>query len=80
MHQPEGLAVWQGHVSSDQGEFLPGASLLGVTAAAAALCDIISPADPAVWIAGAAIRQDPWYADANADEDSTQIFSQAKLR
>jgi hypothetical protein len=80
IHTAEGLAVWQAHVSSDDGEFLPGASLLAVTAAAAALCDMLSASDSTVWIAGAAIRQDPWFADAAGDEDSTQAFSRTEMR
>jgi len=80
VHGTEGFAVWQGHVSSDEGEFLPGASLLAVTAAAAALCDMMLPADRGAWVAGAAIRQDPWFADGATDEDSTQAFSRQQVR
>ena len=54
--------LWQSHVSTAQGEFFPAASLLAVTTAATALCDMLIAEEPAlsVTIDGATLRDDRW--------------------
>jgi hypothetical protein len=70
------MVVWHGHVSSDAGEFLPGASLLAVAGAAAALCDTLREHDPSSRIVTVSIREEPWLGDPTGDhDDATQVYT-----
>ena len=69
----KGEIVWQAHVSADDGEFLPDASLLAVTSAATALCGMLRGLDPGVRLVGAAMREEPWPGNEAGDEQ-TKIF------
>jgi hypothetical protein len=73
VHALKGQVVWQAHVSSDEGEFLPDASLLAACSAAVALGGVLREVDPTVQIAEAELRDEPWQGD-ESNEDATEVW------
>ena len=67
--------LWQAHASSIEGAFLGSASLLGVTAAAVALLEMVSraPTPLSGSITHAEIRDDVWVTGADDEEELTRM-------
>jgi hypothetical protein len=70
--------VWQAHVSSTEGEFLQGPSVLAVAAAAVALRDEVARYDPAASVAGVALREATWSVGSGAFGDEATVAMTAK--
>ena len=65
--------LWQGHVSSWDGEFSPAASLLAVTTAATAVYDMIRQHDPGAAITNAAVREQAWEVGSGWMEEEATV-------
>lgn len=73
-----GVLLWQGHVSTWDGEFFPAASMLAVSAAAVALYDMVKELDPTASIGAAGIVEEPWRVGGAGGfdrEESTAVYS-----
>jgi len=73
-----GVLLWQGHVSTWDGEFFPAASMLAVSAAAVALYDMVKEIDPTASIGAAGIVEEPWRVGGAGGfdrEESTAVYS-----
>jgi hypothetical protein len=72
-----GVVVWQAHVSSWEGAFLPAASLQAAVTAAVALLGMVQELDPSASIGAAAIVEEPWAA--GGDEPATVLYTRDKM-
>jgi cyclic pyranopterin phosphate synthase len=74
------VMLWQGHVSTWEGEFYPAAALLAVTAAAIAVYDMCKDLDPQATIGGAGIAEEPWRVGQPHEdrEEATSVFVQGR--
>ncbi|HEY1955720.1 MAG TPA: nitrate reductase associated protein [Polyangiaceae bacterium] len=70
--------VWQAHVSSADGEFLSGPSMLAAATAAVALRDAIAQNDPAANVGGVALIEAMWSVGSGAFGDEATIAMNAK--
>jgi len=70
--------VWQGHVSSSDGEFLAGPSVLAAATAAVALRDAIAAHDPNANVAGVALREATWSVGSGAFGDEATVTMDAR--
>jgi len=66
--QRPGIVIWQSHVSTQDCEFSPSASLLSVVTAATALHDILRRAGVSATLERARIVEEPWLATDSEDE------------
>lgn len=67
-----GVVIWQAHASTVEGEFSPGASLLAVATAAAALSDIVEREGGKATIQAGRLADEAWRR-AEFDEDLTLL-------
>ncbi len=74
----EGTCVWQGHVSTVDGEFFSPASLLAVAAAAVAVRDAVATRDPKATITDVAIREEAWSVGSSAFGEEATVNIDAK--
>jgi len=65
--------VWQAHVSSTDGEFLAGPSVLAAATAAVALRDAIGPHDGTAKVTGVALREATWSVGSGAFGDEATV-------
>lgn len=70
--------VWQAHVSSVDGEFLAGPSMLAVASAAVALRDAVSGFDPEASVGAVALREATWSVGSGAFGDEATVAMTAK--
>ena len=71
--------VWQAHVSSSDGEFLAGPSVLAAATAAVALRDAVAAYDPAAGVGGIALREAMWTVGSAAFGDEATVSLPAKV-
>ncbi len=69
--------VWQAHVSSADGEFLAGPSVLAAATAAVALRDAIAEHDPAANVGAVALREAAWSVGSGAFGDEATVAMRA---
>ena len=70
--------VWQAHVSSSDGEFLAGPSVLAAATAAVALRDAVNEYDPSAIVAGVALREATWSVGSGAFGDEATVNMSSK--
>ena len=76
LQRSSGVMLWQGHVSTWEGEFFPAAALLAVTAAAIAVYDMCKDVDPQASISGAGIAEEPWKVGIEGErEEATTVYT-----